>query len=94
MLPRYRISLIISRTFLHERPDARSGVRLTIEMRLNFEIFVEWTVRLAVAYIFYTKSHVQVSPHLVEGNFWNEMMAVRNEGATYNRGRLIYGDTR
>ena len=59
----YRISPIISRTFLHERSQTKNRVRITIEMQLTFEHFVESTVRHAIAYILYTKSHVQVSPH-------------------------------
>ena len=45
----YCISLIISRTFLHETPHPKNGVRLTIEMRLTFEIFLKLTVRHAYA---------------------------------------------
>ena len=88
----YHISLIISHTSLYERSHAKNVVRLTIEMRLTFVIFVESTVRYAIAYIVYTKSNIHVSPHLVEGNFWKEMMALRIEGATYNRVRLIIGE--
>ena len=47
----------------------KSGVQLTIEMRFPFETFVESTVRNAIAYAIDTKSHVQVSPHLVLGIF-------------------------
>ena len=65
----YRISLIISRTFLHENSHVKNGVRLTIEMRLTFRIFVKLTVRQAYAYTVHTKSHMRVSPDLVEGNF-------------------------
>ena len=76
----YRISPIISRTFLHERSEVKNGVRLAITMRLTFEIFVESPVRHAIAFILYTKRHILLSPHLVEGIFSNEMMAVRIEG--------------
>ena len=65
----YRISLIVSLTFLHENSHAENGVRLTIEMRLTFGIFAKLAVRHAYAYAVYMKSHMQVSPDLVEGNF-------------------------
>ena len=65
----YRISLIISRTFLDETSHPENGVRLTIEMRLTFGIFVKLTVRHAYAYAVYMKSQMRVSPYLVEGNF-------------------------
>ena len=71
---RYRISLIISHTFLHETSHPKNGVRLTtemrltIEMRLTFRIFVKLTVRYAYAYAGYMKRHMQVSPDLVERN--------------------------
>ena len=66
---RYRISLIISRTFLHETSHPKNGMRLTIEMRLTFRISVKLTVRHAYTYTVYTKSHMQVSPDLVKGKF-------------------------
>ena len=65
----YRISLIISRTFLHETSHPKNGVRLTIEMRLTFRISVKLTVTHAYTYTVYTKSHMQVSPDLVKGKF-------------------------
>ena len=65
----YRISLNISRTFLHETSHSKNGVRLTIEMRLTFGIFVNLTVRHAYTYAVYTKSHIWVSFGLVEGKF-------------------------
>ena len=65
----YRISLIISHTFLRETSHLKNGMRLTIEMRLTFGIFGKLTVRHAYAYAVYTKSHMQVSPDLVEGKY-------------------------
>ena len=59
---------------------AKKRVRLTMKIGLTSEIFVESTVGHAIAYKVYTKSHVQVSPHLVEGVVLNEMMAVRIGG--------------
>ena len=68
----YRISLIVSRTFLHETSHPKNGVRLTIETRLTFGIFVKLTVRRADAHAVYTKSHMRVSSDLVEVNFYND----------------------
>ena len=65
----HRISLIISHTFLHETSHPKNGVRLTIEMRLTFGIFVKLTVRHAYAHTVYMKSYMRVSLGLVEGNF-------------------------
>ena len=62
----YRISLIISRILLHGNSHVRNGVRLIIEMRLTFGIFVKLTVRHAYAHAVYTKSRMRVSPDLVE----------------------------
>ena len=77
---RYRISLIISRTFLHETSHPKNGVRLTIEMRLTFRISVKLAVIHAYTYTVYTKSHMQVSPDLVKGKFWNTMTDSPNWG--------------
>ena len=66
---KHPISLIISRTFLHENSHVKNGVRLTIEMRLTFGIFVKLTVRHAHAYAIYTNSHSQGFPDLAEGKF-------------------------
>ena len=62
----YRISLTISRTFLHETSHPTNGVRLTIEMQLTFRTIVKLTVRHAYAYAKYTKSQMRVSPDVVE----------------------------
>ena len=85
----YRISLI-SHTFLHENSHVKNGVRLIVEMRHTFEIFVELTVRHAYAYTVFTQSHMPVSLHLVKGNIRNKMMTIRTggRGATYNRDRV------
>ena len=69
MVGKYRISLILSRTFLHENSSVKNGVRLTIEMRLTFRIFVKLTVRHAHAYAVYTKSRMQGYTGLVKGKF-------------------------
>ena len=69
LMDRYGISLIICCTFLHETSHPENGVRLTNEMRLTFESFVKLTVRHAYAYAVCTKSHIPVSPYVVEGNF-------------------------
>ena len=58
-------------------------MRLTIEMRLTFGIFIKLTVRhaytaYAYAYAVYTKSHMRVSLGLVEGNFRNAMTDGQN----------------
>ena len=47
----------------------KNGVRLTIEMRLTFGIFVKLTVRHADAHAVYTKSHMRMSPDIVKVNF-------------------------
>ena len=52
---------------LHETSHPKDGVRLTIEMRPTFGIFLNLTVRHAYAYAVYTKSHMRVSPGLVGG---------------------------
>ena len=67
----YRISLITSRSFLHETSHPKNGVRFTIEMRLTFGSFVKLTVRRAYACAVYTKSHMRVSPDLVKSDFWS-----------------------
>ena len=65
----YRISLIISRTFLHETSHPKKRVRLTVEMRITFGIFPNLTIKHAYAYTVYAKSHMRVSPDLAEGKF-------------------------
>ena len=67
----------------------KTGCDLQSRCNFTIETFVESTVRHTIAYIVYMKSHVQVSHHLVQETFCNEMTLVRIEGATYNQGNTV-----
>ena len=82
----YLISLIISRTFLHETAQPKNGVRLTIEMRLTFGIFVKFRVRHAYAYVVNTKSHMQGYTDLVEGKSHMQGYTDLVEGKSHMQG--------
>ena len=80
----YRISLIISRTPLHETSHPRNGVELTIEMRLTFFILFKKKN-------FHSgQSHMQLHTLYTPRVMFMHLMA----DVTYNQVRPIIGEIR